>query len=88
MQENTGLLIKKISDRLLSELDYNLRKYDITARQLEVLDYIKENKSCSQKELAEFLGIRHTTVIDLVGKLQEKKLINKKQDKKIQNLMQ
>lgn len=82
MQENTGFLIKKISDRLLSELDYNLRKYDITARQLEVLDYIKENKSCSQKELAEFLGIRHTTVIDLVGKLQEKKLINKKQDKK------
>ena len=81
MQENTGFLIKKISDRLLSELDYNLRKYDITARQLEVLDYIKENKNCSQKDLVEFFGIRHTTVIDLIKKLQEKKLINKKQNK-------
>ena len=55
MQENTGFLIKKISDRLLSELDYNLKKYDITARQLEILDFIKENKSCSQKDLVEFL---------------------------------
>ena len=40
MQENTGFLIKKISDRLLSELDYNLKKYDITARQLEILDFL------------------------------------------------
>ena len=81
MQENTGFLIKKISDRLLSELDYNLKKYDITARQLEILDFIKENKSCSQKDLVEFFGIRHTTVIDLIKKLQEKEVINKKQDK-------
>ena len=63
--ENIGFLIKKISDRLLSELNYNLKKYDITARQLEVLDFINELGSISQKDLSEHLEVKHTTVIEL-----------------------
>lgn len=78
--ENIGFLIKKISDRLLSELNYNLKEYDITARQLEVLDFIYELGSCSQKELSEHFAIRHTTVIELIKKLQEKDFINKTQN--------
>lgn len=78
--ENIGFLIKKISDRLLSELNYNLKKYDITARQLEVLDFINELDSISQKDLSEHLEVKHTTVIELLKKLQEKELINKSQN--------
>lgn len=78
--ENIGFLIKKISDRLLSELNYNLKKYDITARQLEVLDFINELGSISQKDLSEHLEVKHTTVIELLKKLQEKDFINKSQN--------
>lgn len=80
--ENIGFLIKKISDRLLSELNYNLKKYDITARQLEVLDFINELNSVSQKDLSEHLGVKHTTVIELLRKLQEKDFIIKTQNEK------
>lgn len=80
--ENIGFLIKKISDRLLSELNYNLKKYNITARQLEVLDFINELNSVSQKDLSEHLGVKHTTVIELLRKLQEKDFIIKTQNEK------
>ncbi len=77
MENNIGFWIKKISDRLLSELNCNLKKYNITARQLDILTYINENQIVSQKDIADHFGIRHTTVIDLISKLEEKKLIVK-----------
>lgn len=77
MENNIGFLIKKISDRLLAEMNYNLKKYDITARQLEVLSFLNMNGSSSQKDIADYFGIRHTTVIDLLKKLGEKNLITK-----------
>ena len=77
MENNIGFWIKKISDRLLSELNCNLKKYNITARQLDTLIYINENQMVSQKDIADYFGIRHTTVIDLISKLEEKKLIVK-----------
>ena len=77
MEDNIGFLIKKISDRLLTEMNYNLKKYDITARQLEVLSFLNMNGDSSQKDIAEYFGIRHTTVIDLLKKLEEKNLITK-----------
>ena len=57
-----------------------MKKYDITARQLEVLDFINELGSISQKDLSEHLEVKHTTVIELLKKLQEKELINKSQN--------
>lgn len=82
MENNIGFLIKKISNRLLTEMNYNLKKYGITARQLEVLSFLNMNGDSSQKDIADYFGIRHTTVIDLLKKLEGKNLIAKIKDEK------
>ena len=52
MNDNIGFLIKKISDRLLAEMNNNLKKYGITARQLEVLSFLNMNGNSSQKDIS------------------------------------
>lgn len=76
--ENIGQLIKQISNILINDLNKKLKDYNITFSQLQVLLVIKEsnNKIC-QKEIADILKIKHTSVIDILKILERKQLVKK-----------
>ncbi len=74
--ECIGLKLKQISNKLIADLDVNLKKYNLTTAQLDVLGFI-QNRSASKKEIGEFLGVRHSTVIDILRKLEEKDMIHR-----------
>ncbi len=76
--ENIGQLIKQISNILINDLNKRLKKYEITFSQLQVLLIMKEtnNKIC-QKEIANQLKIKHTSLIDILKILERKELITK-----------
>lgn len=76
--ENIGQLIKQISNILINDLNKRLKYYDITFSQLQVLLVIKENnnKIC-QKDIANVLKIKHTSLIDVIKILERKELVIK-----------
>ena len=61
------------------ELDNNLRKYNLTTVQLLLLMYLKENrdKEVIQKDICERLSLKHSTVIEILKKLEDKGYIHK-----------
>jgi len=76
--------IKKLTLYMKTELDNKLRKYNLTATQFIVLEYLVENegKNIIQKDICELLEIRHTTVIGIIKRLEEKNLIIKSNNKR------
>lgn len=76
--ENIGQLIKQISNILINDLNKRLKYYDITFSQLQVLLVIKENNNnICQKDIANVLKIKHTSLIDVIKILERKELIIK-----------
>ena len=74
--ENIGQLIKQISNRLIRDLNKNLKQFDITFSQLQVLVVIQaSNGAICQKEIANTLKIKHTSLIDILKVLERKELI-------------
>ena len=61
------------------ELDKNLKKYNLTTVQLLLLMYLKENrdKEIIQKDICEKLSLKHSTVIEIIKKLEEKGYVHK-----------
>ena len=61
------------------EVDNNLRKYNLTIVQLLLLMYLKENrdKEVIQKDICERLSLKHSTVIEILKKLEDKGYIHK-----------
>lgn len=76
--------IKKLTLYMKTELDNKLRKYNLTATQFIVLEYLVENegKNIIQKDICELLEIRHTTVVGIIKRLEEKELIIKSNNKR------
>lgn len=76
--------IKKLTLYMKTELDNKLRKYNLTATQFIVLEYLVENegKNIIQKDICELLEIRHTTVIGIIKRLEEKGFIIKSNNKR------
>lgn len=75
--DNIGQLIKQISNILINDLNKRLKKYDITFSQLQVLLVIKNNSKICQKDIAEVLKIKHTSLLDILKILERKELVIK-----------
>lgn len=76
--ENIGQIIKQISNILINDLNIKLKNYDITFSQLQVLLVVKESDSkICQKEIADILKIKHTSLLDVLKVLERKELILK-----------
>ncbi len=75
--DNIGQLIKQISNILINDLNKKLKDYDITFSQLQVLLVINDNSKICQKDIAEILKIKHTSLLDILKILERKELIIK-----------
>lgn len=71
--------MKKIVFYMKKSLDNNLKEYNLTTVQLLILMYLNENsdKEIIQKNIREHLSLKHSTVIEIIKKLELKKFVNK-----------
>lgn len=71
--------MKVIVHYIKNELDNKMKKYNITATQLLILEllYIKRDEEVIQKDVCNHLKLQHSTVINILRRLEVKKLITK-----------
>lgn len=76
-RHNFGLQFKKINNLFIQMQNQNLKKSDVSYQQGALLMYLSKMKDheVSQKEISEVLKIKHTTVIGLLERLEEKGMI-------------
>ncbi|MCI8955814.1 MAG: MarR family transcriptional regulator [Eubacterium sp.] len=89
--EHLGHKIKMIDHLFKLRMDKNLEQLDVTFAQMHVLIYLFRNSGVkiTQKQLAEHLCVKHSTMSGILKRLQEKELIEIKVDeenKKYRNI--
>lgn len=77
MDEPIGFLIKKIHHKLAAGRNRDLKYLELTGAQLDILTFLLQQGSSPvcQKDIGDFLEIKHTSTIDVLKKLEEKQLI-------------
>lgn len=78
--KDIGILIKKINNKLEAGRNRDLKDLKLTGAQLDILLFLSDQseKTTFQKDIGEFLAIKHTSTIDILKKLEEKQLIYRK----------
>lgn len=76
--------IKNIAYYMRYAHDNSLRKYNLTSTQFLVLEYLIQNegKDIIQKDICDYLELKHSTVIGIIKRLENKKLILKEKGRK------
>ncbi len=71
-KKSIGGMIKYISDKVRKKADNNLKDHNVTLSQVRVLNFLwRENGSCSQKQIEDFLQVSHPTVVGLVSRMEQ-----------------
>jgi len=71
--------MKNIVNYSKTKFNNDLKEYNLTASQYVVLKYLinNEGKDIIQKDIGEFLVLKHTTIIGIIKRLEQKGLIKK-----------
>ncbi|HMH89519.1 MAG TPA: MarR family transcriptional regulator [Streptosporangiaceae bacterium] len=75
-----GYLLKHARERLAELTAEVLAPFGVTGRQVAVLIAIDERVPLSQQEVARRLGVDRTTMVDLIDELEDKGLVQRRQD--------
>lgn len=71
--KSIGLYIKLIGNVMTAHMDTCLRRYDVTFAQLGLLHLLKGNNGrMQQKTIEDTYGVRHTSVIGLLQRMERK----------------
>lgn len=72
MKKETGYLLKIINDNFRSNVDTQLKKFELTGSQGRVLHFIRDSGGVTtQKEIEEFLEVSHPTVVGILSRMQK-----------------
>lgn len=73
MKKNSiGGIIKYISDKVRQKADNNLKDHNVTLSQVRILNFLwRQEGSCSQKQIENFLQVSHPTVVGLVSRMEQ-----------------
>ena len=76
--------IKKIFFLIKKDINEKMKPYNLTAAQILLLNYLDTNngKVIIQKDICNYLSLKHSTVIGILKRLEAKDLIIKKTDYK------
>ena len=76
--------MKCIVYSIKKELDNKMRQYNLTAVQFMILGYLYDNKDTEiiQKDICNHLTLKHSTVINILKRLEQKGLIIKNTNRK------
>ncbi len=71
--------LKQINNKLEANMNERLREFGITITQLDILIYLHMNSKAtvSQKDICDFLKVKHTSLIDVLKRLESKGLIER-----------
>ena len=71
--------IKKIFFSIKNDVNNKMKPYDLTASQIILLKYLYENidNTVIQKDICEYLSLKHSTIINILKRLELKGLIKK-----------
>ena len=74
---NTGFYIKRISDYIEADANKALEQHGITFSQARVLSFLlnSQDKVTIQKDIEEFLELKHPTVIGILQRMEAKGII-------------
>lgn len=76
MNKNIGFYLKRINDIFTNGANQILRETGITRSQTEILMFLNRNrtmgKNVTQKDIEEFFGLSHSTVIGILSRLKGK----------------
>lgn len=92
MKPSIGHLFKQIHIKFQRRMNYNLASENLTLTQINLLSFLLDHKSekITQKDIVEKMEIKHTTVIGLLKRLEEKGLVRTvvdEQNKKYRNIL-
>lgn len=76
-KDEIGFYLKKINDFLLASANAHLKELGLTFSQFHVLTYILNGKNATvlQKEIEQYFGLKHPTVVGLLKRMEKKALI-------------
>lgn len=82
--DSVGSIIKKIGNNLEAGKNRALKEFGLTSAQFEILCFLnkKRGEQISQKDISEYLGVKHTSTINILKILEEKDFIRKEVDLK------
>ena len=71
--------IKRLFFSIKTDVNDRMKKYGLTSAQTILLEFLNDNadKTIIQKELCDFLSLKHSTVISILKRLEMKGLITK-----------
>ena len=78
MLNRVGYLLYRVGAEATARADAELRKMDLTARQVGILTLVIERRPMSQRELGAKLGVDRTTMVGLLDKLEEHGLVERR----------
>lgn len=80
--DSVGSIIKKIGNNLEAGKNRALKEFGLTSAQFEILCFLnkKMGEQISQKDISEYLGVKHTSTINILKILEEKDFIRKEVD--------
>ncbi len=89
--QDIGFLIKRINDSLGKYGNEKMHDSGMTFSQMRVITYLKEHQGekRAQKDIEEFFGVSHPTVVGIIQRLEEKGLIKSSvdtDDRRVKNL--
>lgn len=79
MEENVGLLLKKIMQTIKKQMDKNLEDLDLTSAQASVLIYLCNNKDIiiNQRNIEKEFNLTNPTVNGILNRLESKDFIKR-----------
>ncbi|MGN0789535.1 MAG: MarR family winged helix-turn-helix transcriptional regulator [Christensenellales bacterium] len=73
MEKDFGYLIKNINDKMKAKADADLKHFDITFAQSQVIAILSaKGGKATQKEIELFLEVSHPTVAGIVSRMEQK----------------
>lgn len=77
VEGDVGIHIKRICNQLERGKTRDLKDYDLTGTQFEVLEYLhcEDGKKCMLANIAAFFDVKHTSVLHVVKILEKKELV-------------
>ncbi len=82
LESNIGFLVSDVHRLVTAVVDKVISPLGLTRSQLRVLLYLMRKDGCTQVELAEQLGIGKVAMGGLLDRLEDKKLIKRKENDK------
>ena len=77
-KKHIGFLLKLINDRLTNKFNQLLKEKNITAKQLQVIQYLKDNqtKITTQKDLEVAFHVSHPTISRMLKEMEKNAFIH------------